>query len=80
MTARWASHDENGDELVYTIYYRGDSETNWQLLKDKVSDRYYTFDATALPDGAYRIKVVASDAHRTIPARLSRRSASATAS
>jgi hypothetical protein len=62
VTARWAAHDDNGDELIYTMYYRGDSETNWQLLKDKVNDRYYTFDATALPDGAYRLKVVASDA------------------
>jgi hypothetical protein len=62
VTARWAAHDDNGDELVYSLYYRGDSETNWQLLKDKVNERYYTFDATALPDGAYRIRVVASDA------------------
>jgi sugar lactone lactonase YvrE len=62
VTARWAAHDDNGDELVYSVYYRGDSETNWQLLKAKVHERYYTFDATALPDGAYRLKVVASDA------------------
>jgi hypothetical protein len=62
VTARWAAHDDNGDELVYSLYYRGDSETNWQLLKDKVNERYFTFDATALPDGAYRLKVVASDA------------------
>lgn len=62
VTARWAAHDDNGDELVYSLFYRGESETNWQLLKDKVNDRYYTFDATALPDGAYRLKVAASDA------------------
>jgi WD40 repeat protein len=62
VTARWAAHDDNGDELVYSIYYRGDSETNWQLLRAKVQERYYSFDATALPDGAYRLKVVASDA------------------
>ncbi len=62
VTARWAAHDDNGDELIYSVYYRGDTETNWQLLKDKVNERYYTFDATALPDGAYRLKVIASDA------------------
>lgn len=61
VTARWASRDENGDDLVYTLYYRGENETNWQLLKDKVTERFYTFDATALPDGAYRLKVIASD-------------------
>lgn len=62
VTARWAAHDDNGDELVFSLYYRGDSETNWQPLKEKVTDRYYTFDAVSLPDGAYRLKVVASDA------------------
>jgi sugar lactone lactonase YvrE len=62
VTARWAAHDDNGDEMVYSVYYRGDSEINWQPLKDKVNERYYTFDATALPDGAYRLRVIASDA------------------
>lgn len=62
VTARWAAHDDNGDELAFSLYYRGDRETNWQLLKEKVTDRFYTFDANTIPDGAYRIKVVASDA------------------
>src|SRR5579884_877332 len=64
VTVRWAAHDDNGDELIYTLYYRGDGdkETNWQLLKDKITERFYSFDATTFPDGAYRLKVVASDA------------------
>jgi sugar lactone lactonase YvrE len=64
VTVRWAAHDDNGDDLIYSLYYRGDGdkETNWQLLKDKVSERYFSFDATTFPDGAYRLKVVASDA------------------
>jgi hypothetical protein len=31
-------------------------------LKDKISERYYSFDSALLPDGAYELKVVASDA------------------
>ncbi len=62
VTARWLAHDDNGDDLVFSIYYRGDGEQNWQLLKAKVTDRYYTFDASLLPDGPYRLKVIASDA------------------
>lgn len=62
VTVRWAAHDENGDRLVYSIYYRGEEETNWQLLKEKVRNSFYSFDALAFPDGAYRLKVVASDA------------------
>jgi hypothetical protein len=37
-------------------------EKNWRLLKEKISDRFYSFDASLLPDGAYELKVVASDA------------------
>ncbi|GGH13479.1 WD40 repeat domain-containing protein [Silvibacterium dinghuense] len=62
VTARWLAHDDNGDDLVFSIYYRGDGEQNWQLLKDKVTDRFLTFDAAALPDGPYHLKIVASDA------------------
>ncbi len=62
VTVRWAAHDDNGDDLVFALYYRSSGEQNWQLLKDNVSDRYYTFDAAQVPDGPYQIKVVASDA------------------
>ncbi len=62
IAVRWASHDANDDELVYSLYYRGDNETQWKLLKDNLTDKYYSFDASLLPDGGYTIKVVASDA------------------
>ena len=62
ISARWSAHDDNDDDLVYSIYYRGDNETVWKLLKDKLSDKYYTWDAGLFPDGGYTIKVVASDA------------------
>jgi len=32
------------------------------LLKNDISDRYYSFDASLLPDGGYIVKVIASDA------------------
>jgi sugar lactone lactonase YvrE len=59
---RWLAHDDNDDQLVYTIYYRGDGESRWLLLKDDTFDRYYSFDASLLPDGGYTVKVIASDA------------------
>ncbi len=60
ITVRWAAHDDNGDKLIYSLYLRGDGETVWRLLKDKIHDEAYSFDATRVPDGGYRIKVVAS--------------------
>jgi WD40 repeat protein len=62
VTVRWSAHDDNGDDLLFALYYRGDGEHNWQLLHDHVRDRFYSFDSALLPDGHYRIRVVASDA------------------
>jgi len=59
---RWSAHDDNDDQLVYSVYYRGDGESRWLLLKNNLSDRYYSFDASLLPDGGYTVKVIASDA------------------
>ena len=61
IAIRWSAHDDNDDQLVYTVYYRGDGESRWLLLKDNLSDRYYSFDASLLPDGGYTVKVIASD-------------------
>jgi WD40 repeat protein len=61
VTIRWGAHDDNGDDLDYALYLRGDGETVWRLLKDKITDKAYSFDATLVPDGGYRIKVVASN-------------------
>jgi hypothetical protein len=59
---KWVAHDDNDDQLVYSLYYRGDGETRWLLLKDDLTDKFYSFDASLLPDGGYTFKVVASDA------------------
>jgi hypothetical protein len=58
---KWSAHDENDDQLTYSVFYRGDGETKWLLLKDDLSDKAYSFDASLLPDGGYTVKVVASD-------------------
>ena len=59
---KWSVHDENDDQMVYSVYYRGDGESRWLLLKDNVTDKFYSFDAALVPDGGYTVKVVASDA------------------
>ena len=58
---RWAAHDDNDDDLVYSIYYRGDNENDWKLLKDNIADKFYSWDSSLLPDGGYTVRVVASD-------------------
>lgn len=67
VAVRWASHDDNDDDLVYSIYYRGESERDWKLLKSGITDKTYSFESSLLPDGAYVLKVVASDAPSHTP-------------
>jgi hypothetical protein len=67
ITVRWAAHDDDGDDLTFALYLRGDGEKVWRLLKDQITDKFYSFDATLVPDGGYEIKVVASDSPSHTP-------------
>lgn len=60
--ARWIASDENGDALEFAIEIKGESEQSWKPLKDKLKDRYYSYDSTAFPDGRYQVRITASDA------------------
>lgn len=64
---KWAIHDDNDDDMVYSLYYRGDGQSRWLLLKDDLTDKFYSFDASLLPDGGYTVKVVASDSPSHTP-------------
>jgi hypothetical protein len=59
---KWTVHDDNDDQMIYSVFYRGDGETRWLLLKDNLTDKFYSFDASLLPDGGYTVEVLASDA------------------
>ena len=61
VTARWAAHDDNGDDLTYSLYIRGDGEKTWRLLKDNFTEKAFSFDQTTIPDGGYELKIVATD-------------------
>jgi hypothetical protein len=65
--ARWLANDENGDTLQFTIEIRGENETTWKPLRENLRERYYSWDATAFPDGKYRVRVTASDAPSNTP-------------
>jgi two component regulator with propeller domain len=61
IAVKWRAHDANDDELTYSVYYRGDNETQWKKLRDEVADRYANLESDLFPDGSYTIRVVASD-------------------
>lgn len=64
---RWGASDENGDTLSYKVEIRGVKEQTWKLLKDKLRDKYFSFDSAAFPDGEYRVRVTVSDAPSNTP-------------
>ena len=57
----WKAEDGNGDTLRYSLYLKGEAESEWKLLESGLCDTFYTLGTTALPDGTYRLKVVADD-------------------
>jgi WD domain, G-beta repeat len=67
VAVRWVADDENDDDLVYSVYYKGDLETRWKLLKSDLVDKYYSFESALLPDGGYTIMVTASDSPSHTP-------------
>jgi outer membrane protein assembly factor BamB len=68
QSALWSAHDDNDDELRFSVFYRGENESEWKLLKDKLDQKFYSWDATSLPDGAYYLRVVANDSPANPPA------------
>jgi hypothetical protein len=58
----WSAHDDNDDDLVFRVYYRGEGEKEWKLLKENLRERFYSWDTSSMADGAYYLKIVASDA------------------
>jgi len=62
VVVKWKAHDDNDDTMEYDVYYRGDGETRWKLLREGVDERFVNLDSGVLPDGGYTVRVVASDA------------------
>jgi sugar lactone lactonase YvrE len=62
IAVKWKAQDENEDSLVYSVYYRGDGESGWKLLRGDIEERFVNLDSDLFPDGGYTIRVVASDA------------------
>ena len=67
ITVSWQAEDPDGDRLVYSLYFRGEEEKQWKLLKGDTHDNSFTFDADILADGKYWFRVTASDRESNPP-------------
>lgn len=64
----WQAEDSDGDRLAYSVYFRGEDEKEWKLLKANLTENSYTIESEALADGRYFFRVIASDAPSNPPA------------
>jgi hypothetical protein len=60
-TVSWRAHDDNGDSLRYTLAFRPKGTDRWLRLRDNIDETSLNFDTSQLPDGAYQLRLVASD-------------------
>ena len=61
MLVSWQADDPDGDKLIYNLYFRGEDEREWKLLRADISDNTYLLDGDVLANGRYFFRVVASD-------------------
>ncbi len=57
----WQADDPDGDALIYSLYYRGEDEREWKLLKADIKENTFQQDGEVFADGRYFFRVVASD-------------------
>ena len=61
QTFIWKAEDENGDQLTYDVLYRREGDITWKALARDLADTIVVWDTASAPNGAYVIKVVATD-------------------
>lgn len=57
----WQADDPDGDRLLYSLYFRGEDEKEWKLLRVNVPENSVLIDGDVLADGRYYFRVLASD-------------------
>jgi outer membrane protein assembly factor BamB len=60
-TVNWRAHDDNNDNLRYSVYFRRKGSDRWLRLRENVDETALNFDTSQLPDGAYQLRLVVSD-------------------
>jgi sugar lactone lactonase YvrE len=63
----WQADDPDGDRLTYALYFRGEDETEWKLLRTNMAENSLLLDGDILADGRYYFRVVASDRPSNAP-------------
>jgi hypothetical protein len=57
----WQADDPDGDRLLYSLYFRGEDEKEWKMLRANIAENSLLLDGDVLADGRYYFRVIASD-------------------
>jgi sugar lactone lactonase YvrE len=60
-TFTWKAHDPDRDRLLYSLEIRRDGSDTWFPLATGLEEEFYSWDARAMQDGHYRIRLSAED-------------------
>ena len=66
----WVVHDDNGDELSYFVFFRGEYDKNWRTLAEDLTGSVYSWDSRLMPDGRYFVRLEARDDLSNPPAMV----------
>jgi hypothetical protein len=57
----WQADDPEGDRLLYALYFRGEEEREWKLIRSNIFENSFVVDGDVFADGRYYFRVTASD-------------------
>ncbi|MBE0565399.1 MAG: hypothetical protein IH621_05550 [Krumholzibacteria bacterium] len=60
-TFSWRVEDPDGDRLVYDLEYRRQGDSAWRPVLTATEETLGAWDTAGLPDGAYELRLTASD-------------------
>lgn len=63
----WRAEDGNDDRLEYSAFYRRADGTTWYPLRAGMTEAILVWDTSSVPDGAYVLKIAASDHSANAP-------------
>jgi len=57
----WQADDPDNDRLSYSLWFRGEEEQTWKLIRMNMFENSFLLDGDVFADGRYLFRVVASD-------------------
>lgn len=61
-TFTWEAADDNDDPVRFDLSVRGELEREWKPIAHDLEERMFVLDTRRLPDGAYHVRLTATDA------------------